>query len=100
MTPAREELDRAADLARLRFTDAELERLARDLDDILKRVDELFQLDVADVPAFRHASAPAGPLRPDAAGADELMIPPSYIAPEWRDGFFTVPRLPTHTERG
>lgn len=93
-----DELAVTARLAGLRLTGAELNRLAHELNDILSHVDELRQVDLTAVAPFRHeATSPA--LRPDLPGADRLDIPPSYLAPEWRGGFFTVPRLPTHGDR-
>ena len=95
----REDLPRIARLAGLRFTDAELVRLAEELDDILDRVAELDPFADTAVPPFRHEGDADATLREDVPGPDELQTPPSYIAPDWRAGFFTVPRLPTHSER-
>ena len=38
--------------------------------------------------------------RADVPGADPLILPPSSIATEWRNGFFTVPRMRTHDAAG
>lgn len=95
----RGDLPRIARLAGLHFTEAELDLLADELDEVLARVAELDQVEVVDVSVLRGASTAAAALRPDVAGSDELAVPPSYLAPEWREGFFTVPRLPTHSDR-
>lgn len=94
LTP--EELARIAELARLQLDAEETARLARDCDAILEyfaRIEE-----VADVPD-RHSTsaeseAEAAPLRLDSPGHDPLDRPLAEIAPEWRDGFFLLPRLP------
>lgn len=105
--PTREEVRAVAHLARLSFSDVELDRMAGDLRDILALAQELSAIAEASavvgdgdaVPAAG-GNADAGEsqaaLRADVPGADPLSLPPSYIAPEWCDGFFTVPRLSTH----
>ena len=110
--PAREDMRVAARLAQLSFSDDELERVRVELADILTRLDVLHShIQDSEAGAERALSAepaaagPGGPqgaaarsagLRRDVSGADRLNVPPSYLAPEWRDGFFTVPRLSTH----
>ena len=105
--PTREEVRAVARLARLSFSDVELDRMAGDLRDILALAQELSTIAEASTVAGdgdaapatggnADAGAPRAALREDVPGADPLALPPSYIAPEWRDGFFTVPRLPGH----
>lgn len=97
--PTREEVFEIARMAGLTFTPAEIDRLHVELLGILDHIDVLRQLTaraghVGD--SARHFEAPlspAPPLRPDVPGADPLCIPPSAIAPAWRDGFFTLPRV-------
>jgi aspartyl/glutamyl-tRNA(Asn/Gln) amidotransferase C subunit len=95
MAPTREEVRAMARLARLEFTTDELDRMAADLRGILEHVDALRQ-------AVAAAEGDDGQrqLRADVPGADPLSMPPGYSAPEWRDGFFTVPRLPAHRDDG
>lgn len=86
---SREDVRRMAELARLRLSDEELERLHGELDTILGHLDALSELGDAEA-----AEPAAGTrLRDDEPGADPLQRPPSELAPAWRDGFFTVPRL-------
>jgi aspartyl/glutamyl-tRNA(Asn/Gln) amidotransferase C subunit len=97
-----------ARLARLSFTGDELDRMADELHVILAHVDLLRQLDAnapdGDRPAEQRAGAAAGgvvghtSLRADEPGADPLHVPPADLAPAWHDGFFTVPRLPSHRD--
>lgn len=96
---------RCARLARLDLDAAELERVARDLTALLRDIDALRALRPAEafapsITAARPSSAaPAEP----ADTPDPLHVPVSYLAPEWRGGYFTAPRSaagrPTQNER-
>jgi len=90
----REDVRHIAKLARLELEEAELERYTRELADILRHIDELAALEVEGA----GAGTPGGqaPLRDDAAAPDGLMRSPAELAPEWRHGFFVVPRLAAH----
>ena len=84
-----------AEASRIDLAPEELARLAAQLTDILEQISPLS--DVASSSGFAaHADAPAQPLRADVPGADKLHGPLSRFAPEMREGFFTVPVLPTH----
>jgi aspartyl/glutamyl-tRNA(Asn/Gln) amidotransferase C subunit len=91
---SREEILAIARLARLAFTTDELDDMTRELRGILTHVAALQRVaravDTVDQPDTEM------PLRTDVPAADPLAMQPSGIAPEWRDGFFTVPRLRTH----
>lgn len=94
MSIDREAVRRFADLARLRLGDAELDGLTDDVNRILEHVDELGRLEDVDEPGggpqeALEASELEPPDHPDA-----LLRSPEELAPEWRDGFFVVPRLP------
>ena len=94
----RADVQRIADLAALRLDDNEAERLAEELSGILEHVDALREVDTAGV-------APPGadgraPLRADRPDTDRLAQGPAVMAPEWVDGFFTVPRLASHAGEG
>lgn len=102
------EVRRLAALARLELGDEELEEITRQLDGILAHVGDL---DPGDgVPRDSDGAtggteaamdrAEAAPLRADHPAADPLMEEPSALAPDWLDGFFTVPRLASHDEDG
>lgn len=94
----RDDVLRAARLARLALEPEEVDRLTAELEQVLRHVEAMGELDVAGVPPFE-ADAVA-PVREDVPGADPLARDPSAIAPAWRDGFFTVPRLDSHREPG
>lgn len=91
MAVTRAEVEAVAALARLRLEPEEAERLTSDLNDILDHVAILETLDSTD-----DAQPPETGvrLRDDVPGADALAAPIAEIAPEWRDGFFLLPRLP------
>jgi aspartyl-tRNA(Asn)/glutamyl-tRNA(Gln) amidotransferase subunit C len=92
MSIGRDEVLHVAKLAELAVRDAELDRLVEQLNRIVGYVAQLDQ-----VPADRMAEPfQPGPssvaLREDVEGAVPLARPPAAIAPEFRDGFFLVPR--------
>jgi len=87
-----DEVLHVAKLAELAVPEHELRRL---VDQLNRIVDYVATLD--EVPGDRIAEPfLAGPesvtLREDVEGAVPLVRPPQAIAPEFRDGFFLVPR--------
>ena len=95
-----DEVKATAALARLALGEEEAGRLARDLDAILRYVDELLAVDVADVAPMTHAAALAAP--GSSGRGDDMAAPPLTIgdvlasAPD-RDGdLFRVPRVIAH----
>lgn len=82
-----------AALARLRLEPEEAARLTGDLNSILEHVAALREVSVEGVEAEGVLEGPA-PVRDAEPGPDPLFRPPSSFAPDWREGFFTVPRLP------
>ena len=92
MSIGRDEVLHVARLAELAVRETELPRL---VDQMNRIVDYVAALD--EVPGDRTAEPfLAGPrsvtLREDVEGAVPLARPPQAIAPEFRDGFFLVPR--------
>ena len=88
-----DEVERVANLARLRLTAQEVSELTRHLDSILSYMDQLNALDTEGVEPFRHATDSNAALRDDAV----LNRPdPEALlanAPD-RDGtFFKVPKI-------
>lgn len=83
-----------ARLARLRLGDAEAERLAEDMSGILAHFDALDRVEDqgdSEGPQGRDLEPRT---RADAPGPDPLATGPEDLAPDWRGGFFVVPRLP------
>jgi aspartyl-tRNA(Asn)/glutamyl-tRNA(Gln) amidotransferase subunit C len=92
MSIGRDEVLHVAKLAELAVREEELNRLVDQLNRIVEYVAQLNQ-----VPSDRMADAfIPGPqsvgLREDAINPAPLARPPAAIAPEFRDGFFLVPR--------
>jgi len=92
MSIGRDDVLHVARLAELALREEELDRLVNQLNRI---VDYVAQLD--RVPADRMAEPfvpgpAAAALREDVPNPVPLARPPAAIAPEFRDGFFLVPR--------
>lgn len=86
---------RIAKLAHLALDEAEIERVAKELSAILAYVEAIRELDLDGVAPLAIAAERSDPLRDDTPDAcDPLLDPPQALAPEWRDGFFLLPRLP------
>ena len=92
MSIGRDEVLHVAKLAELAVPDQELERLVTQLNRI---VDYVAQLNAVpgDQMAEPFLPGPASvTLREDIPGSDALARGPADLAPEFRDGFFLVPR--------
>lgn len=88
----RSELLRIAELARLRLSEAETERLTRDCGAILEYFETIRAIE-SDGASAADTERPA-PLRDDRPDCDPLQKSLSEMAPAWRDGYFVLPRLP------
>ena len=93
MSVTRDEVLRIAKLAELHVDDEQVELLTEQMSRILDYVAQL-----SAVPAGEQAKPfLAGPdaiaLRPDEVRPWPLAKPPSAFAPQFREGFFLVPRL-------
>ena len=86
---------RLADAAAIELVGDEIDRIAAQLTDILEQIATL--ADYADAPhQITTAASPIQPLRDDVLNPDLLAGTLSRYAPELREGFFTLPKLPTH----
>ena len=92
MTIDRTTIERVMKLARLELDHAEIERLTRDCQAILGYFEVIRELDLDSVSPAGELER-AAPLREDRIDADPLERPVEAMAPEWRDGFFVLPRL-------
>ena len=99
------EVRRIAALARLRLDEEEARALTDDLNRILEHVDALGEVGEEPGAAGGDAPAPGTGVGPGSDGSstgtdalasepDPLLRDPGEGAPDFRDGFFTVPRLP------
>lgn len=84
---------RIAHLARIRVPDEELDGLARELDNILHWVEQLNELDTADVPPMTSPTDQKLRWRDDVV--DDGGIPDKVLAnaPAGAHGYFTVPKV-------
>jgi aspartyl-tRNA(Asn)/glutamyl-tRNA(Gln) amidotransferase subunit C len=85
-----------ADLANLQLTDAEIPRMARDLDSILSHIDKLNELDTTNVEPMAQVLYDAGEtatLRDDVVGPSFDSKTATANAPLAGAGFFKVPKI-------
>jgi len=87
------EVREIAQLARLRLDEAQVTRLAGELDAILGHIDEIRQLDTEGVEPMTHAVPFACPLRADAVGPMLEVEEALQNAPAREGSFFQVPRI-------
>ena len=91
MSIGRDQVLHVARLAEIGVDDADLGTLVDQLNRIVGYVEQLDQ--VADAPADPFLAGPAAaPLRDDVVRPVPLARSPAELAPEFRDGFFLVPR--------
>jgi aspartyl-tRNA(Asn)/glutamyl-tRNA(Gln) amidotransferase subunit C len=88
-----------AALARLGLDPARIQQLVSELNGILAHMEVLATVDTSQHPSFTAEQLARMPLRPDERGTSTpLAIARENLAPQWRDGFFLVPRLATHED--
>ncbi len=89
----RSDVEKVAELARLRLDEDELDGLTRDCQSILGFFEAIRRVDVESAEpagALDHAA----PTREDGVDQDPLTEPLDRMAPAWREGYFVLPRLP------
>ena len=89
----RSDVEKVAALARLELGDDEFEALTRDCQSILEYFEAIREVDVEGATPAGALEHPA-PTRDDRVEHDPLERPPAEMAPDWREGFFVLPRLP------
>lgn len=87
----REQVLHVARLARLRLSDAEVEKMAGELSGILEHVDRIGELDLDEVEATTHVVALENVLRPDEPRPSWPRDAVLEQAPDPADGAFRVP---------
>ena len=92
MSIGRDDVLHVAKLAELAVPEEELDRLVQQLNRIVDYVAALDRLPAdPGIEAFLPGPQRVG-LREDEPGPVPLLRPPAELAPEWKDGFFLVPR--------
>ena len=93
MSVSREEVERIARLAELHVDEAALPGLVDQLSRILDYVAQIAGVPASEsVPPFVPGPTEI-PFRPDVVRPAPLAFGPDRMAPQFRDGFFLVPRL-------
>jgi aspartyl-tRNA(Asn)/glutamyl-tRNA(Gln) amidotransferase subunit C len=87
------DVEYAAKLAKLEFSREEKIKLQRELDKIVKHVDQLKELDTVNVPVTSHVVSLRNVIREDeilpSLSPDQALA----NAPRKKDGFFRVPKV-------
>lgn len=92
-TISREEVARLAGLARIDLTDAELTRLAGELDVIVESVARVGEVATDDVPATSHPIPMTNVFRDDVVETPLTVDEALSGAPEALEGRFAVPQI-------
>ncbi len=82
-----------ARLARIRVPESSLEGLARELSGILAWIEQLNEVDTAEVPPMTSVVEMTLPRRPDVVDDGNIRDQVLGNAPETADGFFVVPKV-------
>ncbi|NPA49524.1 MAG: Asp-tRNA(Asn)/Glu-tRNA(Gln) amidotransferase subunit GatC [Thermodesulfobacteria bacterium] len=93
MSITKEEVIHVAHLARLEFSEEELERFAEQLADILSYVEKLGELDTSNVEPTYHALKLTNVFREDEVKESLPTEEALANAPERENGFFVVPKV-------
>ncbi|GIG30820.1 Asp-tRNA(Asn)/Glu-tRNA(Gln) amidotransferase subunit GatC [Cellulomonas marina] len=92
-TLSRDEVARVAGLARIELTEAELHRLAGELDVIVQSVARVSEIATPDVPATSHPLPLTNVFRPDVPVAPLDRGAVLAAAPAAEEGRFAVPQI-------
>ena len=86
-------IDQIAELARIRLKSEEKEKLAKDLENILKYVKELQALDLGNTEPTTHALPMENVFRKDEVKSREVRDRVLKYAPKQEGNFFKVPKV-------
>ena len=98
----KKDVEKIADLARLQFSETEVEGFTGDLNNILNYVDQLKEVDVTGVEPLENMNEAmeTNVLRKDEVGDSLLQAEALKNAPKAADGFFLVPKVIEQTKGG
>jgi aspartyl-tRNA(Asn)/glutamyl-tRNA(Gln) amidotransferase subunit C len=88
-----DEVRQIATLARLALDEAEIARMAHEIDAILGYIDTVMELDTKDAEPMTHAVPFDCPMRPDTAAPSLPVDEALRNAPRREASFFQVPRI-------
>ncbi len=93
MKISKEEVKKTAELARLEFSEDELEKFTEQLGEILDHVEDLNELNTEKTSPLSHVLEISTPLREDEVVQTITTDDALANAPEVKDGFFVVPKV-------
>lgn len=93
MSVTNEEVKYIANLARLRFTDEETEKLAGEMNKILEYMDELQEVDTTNVEPLEYITSTHSAFRPDIKKEPLSHEDALKNAPNADSDYFRVPRV-------
>lgn len=88
-----DEVKHLAKLAKLEFAEEELPKIARELDAIVGYMEQLEELDVADIPATSHVLDLYNVFRADKVAQENTAQDILQNAPAQKMGYFSVPKV-------
>lgn len=94
------EVKHVASLAKLEFTDEELQKFTGQMDEIINMVEQLGEVDTTDVPVTSIVTEEVNVMREDVAvkGTDRTLLMKNV--PEEKDGLIKVPAIIDESEEG
>ncbi len=93
MSTDRNSIDHLAELARLSFDEEEMNRIQKDLEDMIGLVDKLKELDMSDVEPLIHMTDEENDLRPDEPSSGMSREEALKNAPHKDSDYFRVPKV-------
>ena len=94
------EVKHVASLAKLEFTDEELQKFTGQMDEIINMVEQLGEVDTTDVPVTSTVTEEVNVMREDVAvkGTDRTLLMKNVL--EEKDGLIKVPAIIDESEEG
>lgn len=94
------EVKHVASLAKLEFTDEELQKFTGQMDEIINMVEQLGEVDTTNVPVTSTVTEEVNVMREDVAvkGTDRTLLMENV--PEEKDGLIKVPAIIDESEEG
>lgn len=87
------DVEHVAKLARLELSEEEKEKFTRQLGDVLKYVEQMNEVDTANVKPMAHAFDIVNVMREDKVVYEQTKEELMKNAPEEENGFFRVPKI-------